>query len=845
MEPITHSSHEEGGREGRRAELVNERDASSSGSTSSRSMRRGGSSGSFPSFGIRVLYLPLVLSSILFIHGAFGSIGPEFDRLAGLCGLVVLLLFAGSSSLALAASMKSRRVQLGFGLVAVGMAVLVLADRRNAWLFGAAAALCGLGMVWSASGNAAVARLAKAAALGAFAFAAWYQCTRLQAVPWKVEDDVVGAVVAVFTSAVGAPLSMGATYSGFAIPLLASMLVLTSSGDAGLLRRTRLWFALVPWILFALLLACAGHLAYGRWPIGHADPIGIVHLVMLRIQPLAQVLWLAAVSLAVTRSAPPSVSVAVAPERRRRLGRRMVWAGSTAAVLVAANEWRHEAVIADASPARLIAVTDSSVDAFTQGHYYGKFHDLARDLGFATVWTHSYAQVDPPAGPGDVVALLFPVAWSAQNEAEPLLAAVERGAGLFVVGEHTNAADTADLLRPVLSPLGFRVGFDSVFPAGWPWSRCLALHDHATAPPWRTSLNSRYLVGASVEPPWLGHVAVDARYAFGDVGNPNGIPGNQIGDRVYSPTDRLGDLPVIASRSYGRGRALVVGDPNLLHDTSLAWSRSIVARMLTYLAGPPASPGFDLVVQWLACLLLVLASIAALGRPDVVPWPSALLAVTLLLGDVCGEPDPGDVPSPAGRFVIDVAHHPDISFEEKGRRSVLGLVEKLQSDGRDVVFSTARGRADLHGAAGLITIAPHSPIPAVEAAEILRFVQDGGTWVVAAGVQHAPNVTSILDAAGVDIQPVLLGTAMAWRGDPAIEATEGLFREAYALRLRPGSTARALHVAEAPLITETRLGNGRIVVIGDPLFLLGGNLGGTGYDIAANQLILHKVLHSS
>ena len=797
---------------------------------------------------------PLFFAALLFLQGALGPRAPEFDHLAGLACLAGCAALVLSSLGRGALQAPPRTLAAAATLLLGGLGLAAFGADPSAWGLGAAGGLALLASGRAPAGASFLARLAA----GVLAVALWDLCTRLLAAPWLLEHGLARGLARIVTGLAGESLQLGPSASGWTVALTAFLLLLPL-GLARSWRRTG-WVLAAPWLVLVLALATAARLGGA----GHDHAAGAGHgeapleaaLLgrLLGDQAWVQALLLLGFALLARRRPVPDRGPSP-------LARRLVLAaGVLAALALAEVRWIGRASLRAPEPGRCIVLSNEVRPPHPEGHYHGLLWQRVQEWGFELTWASGLEELDEPAGPGDVITLVFPISARAPDEAPGVLAAVERGAGLLVVGEHTDVLGCRTLLAPLADPLGTAPRFDSAFPVGWPWSEVASLGAHPLREAWRRSARPHYRVGASLDVPWRGRVLLDARYAFGDLGDRDGIPGNYIGDRSFGPEDALGDLPLVVTTERGRGRVLVAGDPEFLLNDSLPWSEELAEHLFAYLADP--APAFlDRAAGLFAlCTLLLVLLVGALRSPELAPWPALALALALgLPAPYVQRPFersavPGSGAEP--RLLIDLAHHPALSFETSSGRGIEGLVNELRRQGTWPVLAGALEPERLEDASAVLLVAPHSALSEDEAERLLAFVGEGGTLILAVGFHHAAAVEPILRAAGIEVLPRLVGRGTNWRDDLLGDAGEGLFREAYALRFPQGSPAVPVHRIGGPggevVVAEARLGppgpspaGGRVVVLSDPLFLLGGNLGIEGYSFGGNRRLFSRILRGT
>ncbi len=119
---------------------------------------------------------------------------------------------------------------------------------------------------------------------------------------------------------------------------------------------------------------------------------------------------------------------------------------------------------------------------FDEGH--GEWETTAREMdtewyGMASTynydslyqWLSDYYEIGRVSGRidqaslerGDVLVLKTPSVPYTPSEVAAIVAHVQRGGGLLVIGDHTNVFGTTSVLNPVLAPFGLKLGYDATY----------------------------------------------------------------------------------------------------------------------------------------------------------------------------------------------------------------------------------------------------------------------------------------------------------------------------------------------------------------------------------------------
>ena len=173
---------------------------------------------------------------------------------------------------------------------------------------------------------------------------------------------------------------------------------------------------------------------------------------------------------------------------------------------------------------------------------------------------------------------------------------VEEGGGLFVVGDHTNVYGHAERINRLLEPMGIEVTYHTAADhppqfsvAGLAWVMVFDFADHFVTD--GVEMFSMQTGGVLQTDHGVAFTSQDSFGDLWDPSEPTGHYGNWTfdGDRLDEP---LGPLPVVAARTYGDGRVVVVGDQNAFGDAWLHFGHNFELMMnaVQWLAGRDHAP---------------------------------------------------------------------------------------------------------------------------------------------------------------------------------------------------------------------------------------------------------------
>lgn len=435
--------------------------------------------------------------------------------------------------------------------------------------------------------------------------------------------------------------------------------------------------------------------------------------------------------------------------------------------------------------------------------------------------------------------------------AEGAVGAMERfvaGGGLLVVlGDHTNIEGTQDIINQALQPYGAWLRFDSATPVGsnyrsmWRFSPVIR-----AAGVGEDNSMLRFGLGGSFDlDSWQWHPWMVMTHAFSDIGNRANLP-SLLGDKQYSHGELLGDLPVAAARRYGQGRVVIFGDTSSFQNLAVLRTEPLITDAIFRrdLAWPVAT-----LVAGLGCTLMA-AVLLATGRPAF--SIGGLLAAAAVVGTAfaSGGSMAAEGPSAAGerKLLVDIAKAGSISLQTFRRTSIDGLLMSGVRSGFWPQHAASWASLDDAIAADVfVTISPQRPISDRDVAALQRFLERGGTAILAAGYGPARTIRKLEERFGFTITDSILGPVpIREKLDPgAFLATraELQMKEAWMLALHePSDWEQTRSVDNYLVMAVKRVGEGRLLVISDGRFLLDENLEGEKEGWDGNIAVVRKFL---
>ncbi|MBI4865695.1 MAG: hypothetical protein HY816_01970 [Candidatus Wallbacteria bacterium] len=419
-----------------------------------------------------------------------------------------------------------------------------------------------------------------------------------------------------------------------------------------------------------------------------------------------------------------------------------------------------------------------------------------------------------------VLLLKCPTIPYSERELEAVVAFVERGGGLLLFGEHSDAFFLNTHLNPVAGRFGIRFRADEHYDAFGGWietDRSCHTPGSPMAPlgPFMWATNCTIELQAPAVPLVLGR-----RSTFAEPGN-YFVP-SFFGNRRVDAVDRFGDAVMMACSRFGKGRVIAFTDSTSFNNAYWSYPdrRLLWYLWLRWLSGQDSSGGpWDLQAAQAAALG---AAIAA-NPYGVAARAVAQLAVGAGLGwGVAGgtSREPVDVSylnavDPA-QVVFDVSHGashaigeeeptprpPGLGFYGPALEEVasLGINARVTRDGAD--RSATRGQARL-----AVIVSPRRPFEADEVTRWRRFVEEGGRLLLIAGPGNTSAVRTLAAPLGLEFSlvPAALTQTRGWPAPSAVHPAAG------------GPASTLWTVDGTPVLAGAPAGKGYVAGLGDDL----------------------------
>lgn len=425
---------------------------------------------------------------------------------------------------------------------------------------------------------------------------------------------------------------------------------------------------------------------------------------------------------------------------------------------------------------------------------------------------------------------------------------VSRGGRLWVLGDHTFIKNGRNHINEMLAPCHISFNNDSAqfFPQGWfhsyrfPQGTPFAtLRDDAENRP-------GILVGASLELGVPAEPFVMGRFGYSDWGTETSVEGRgHLGDFKYQPSERLGDLVLVAGERYGKGRVLVFGDTSSFFNNNLARSYELLRASLAWL-GESNGWMFYSGLTGRAAAAILLAALVALAfvRRSV---PAAATGALIAVGAVSwlthgrgGLPDYDVEYSRKNLAILDFSHQPNASKHSAMDNGLHGVSINLLRHAKLPIASNDWD-ADLLDVAGVVFLnAPRQPLDGGRKRDLMQFMERGGTVILGCGYLDAAGSRDLLDPLGCRIG----GTPLGRFFDRQAFGQPVSFMSAWGIEKVPANAKILCASADWPLIVSIPVGKGQLVVIADSEFLQNRNVEGHKNHDPANTAFLKNLLDS-
>jgi hypothetical protein len=392
----------------------------------------------------------------------------------------------------------------------------------------------------------------------------------------------------------------------------------------------------------------------------------------------------------------------------------------------------------------------------------------------------------------------------------------------------------------LLTPTAIRIRNDTAVALNYKWEQSYAALAHPATTGVDGEPNQLGLMrGSSLDVRWPARPILIGQWGWSDPGSDAVM---NLGSS-YETGERLGDLVLAAEQRVGQGTVVVLADSYGLKNEGLAGAYPFTARLLGYLAWRPSNPqsAWRQILGLAACLALV-GLIIRRPQPSQLALVAAVLGASLAFATDVSSSHSRILPgSPKGKPLrtlayIDAAHTGAYSSVDWTYDDTVGLRLNLMRSGYLPLLLSEFSAEALQRAGMLITIAPAREYSPEERQIVREFVDRGGTFICMAGAEHARPINPLLADFGfrVPLSPLPVGDSSeplpmgdlrgAYLSSPDYRADVLIFAGWPIEFPRPNASFVVGGWEGLPVIACVKVGEGRVVVIGDSAFASNKNL---------------------
>jgi len=429
-----------------------------------------------------------------------------------------------------------------------------------------------------------------------------------------------------------------------------------------------------------------------------------------------------------------------------------------------------------------------------------------------------------------LVVINLNVSFSAREQAT-IWGFVQRGGGLWVLGDHTNAGGIRQPLNDLLAPVDIRLRFDAALPyneqSSWEANQRLLAEPLGL---WAgDDLKFPWGVGASLDVGPSGIPVIVGTCVLSDNGNASNQGSAFLGDYAYTPGEQAGDVVVTAAAYYGNGRVMVWGDTSAVQNPVLSSSYPSLLNVVHWLGGSSSGQGLMNVLLGGVVLLAAAGLMYWVGRPRL-PLVAFAVAVAggLLISLVASSPVVAVPRLGSNEVVVDVSHGERFSRDAMMTSGVSGLVMNLERKSLLPLYGSDPSFGRLAGAAFVFLIAPTQGLSPGQVQALRDYMRDGGHVVVSCGYEEQGATAPLLSACGVAIEEVPLGPVPYLSGTENETLQQPRFVDSWPILFSAGQARSFYNFTYANetyhLVVYVPQGQGGLLVIADSRFLLDSNL---------------------
>jgi len=427
----------------------------------------------------------------------------------------------------------------------------------------------------------------------------------------------------------------------------------------------------------------------------------------------------------------------------------------------------------------------------------------------------------------DVLMIFTPMRMPTAEEVQKLERFVKGGGGLAVFSDHTDLEGIMPRLNRWLKPFNASIPFDSAMYLYRDELPCFELRPH----PVTVGLDAseiRIAIGSSVNirPPLKPIILF--RLGFSDIGNYQNKERAFMGNEAYDLNERIGDIVLVATGHFGKGKVAIFGDTTAFQNSLLPESWRFIARLINWLASRhdplplrllESKLGIILVLISLLCLFLlssspktlVLATLAGL----IFHYGTGLMSERIQQGQWQNVPE---------AVAIDLCHANDVSVARISGKGTDGLTINLMRRGFLPFLTreneTVRPLQKLPNR--LVLIEPLKPMKKETTSELIQWLHSGGKMMVFVSPEGWENAKNLLQPLGLFVEPVPLGPGRAEKVSGQLPIP--YLSNAWALKLLSDGHKPLASKYGFPIVVVASVGRGKLILFSDPQWALNRSL---------------------
>ena len=409
------------------------------------------------------------------------------------------------------------------------------------------------------------------------------------------------------------------------------------------------------------------------------------------------------------------------------------------------------------------------------------------------------------------------------REKENLKHFIKQGGSLLVMGDHTGLGGIMQPLDNLLSFVNIKFNFDCGHYLKNDWRDEFEFTQHPIFNGVNDEIDAGISVGASLSiSPFTSRPILFAKYGFSDNGDSSNVRNAYLGNRRYDTGELLSDIILVAESSFGKGKILVFGDTSSFQNGAIFYSFRFVQNVFGYLT----SSGLwneSLILRIILFILLLIGLITFLlakiyKRPAEVIWITLSLILAILISYSLPKRISVNVKPDQHIAYIDASHLNH--FSQYGDDGIWALAYQLMRNKCLPVVERKFSSKMLNKSSTAFFITPLAPIRSNELNTIDEYVKKGGTAIFSFGYEDKEPMKNMLQKYNLDEDNVPLGPV------PDSETTAKVkFCKAWPIITPNKNNVDTLCSGWGyPVIVTKKIGQGRIVLVADPLFFLSENL---------------------